>query len=238
MKIGLLVCDDSNKSFPHESGSYVEMFRELFEKLDESIELVPFDVRADEYPKDLTPYAGFLTTGSACSVYDNLPWIETLKIFLHQLYNNHCKYFGVCFGHQLIAESFGGLVKKAPADWMVGVKQTKILKPQSWMQPNNLLCNAISSHQDQILELPNGATRIGAYEGCANAMIKMGERFIGFQGHPEFKQSYALPLMESRNDRISKEILSVARKTFEISPDHKLLAKWIFNFFNERTIDD
>jgi len=53
MKIALLVCDDANNTFPHRSGSYVDMFNRLFEGQRDKVELSPFDVRRNEYPKDI-----------------------------------------------------------------------------------------------------------------------------------------------------------------------------------------
>ena len=231
MKIALLICDDAINLFPHRSGSYVDMFNRLFEGLDAKVELSPFDVRRNEYPKDLRVFDGFLTTGSACSVYENVPWINELKNFIRKLFDNGQPYFGICFGHQLIAESLGGKVAKSDEGWMVGVKRTEIIKQQKWMLPQQSHCLAISSHQDQIVELPPQTEVIGRNQGCQYSMIKLGEHFIGFQGHPEFRKDYALPLMESRRDRIAVEIIESARPTFAISPDFSVLGTWICNFF-------
>ena len=65
------------------------------------IEVVSFDVRKGEYPKDLSKFSGYLTTGSSHSVYDDLPWLQDLKQFIVRLYKEEHKFFGVCFGHQL-----------------------------------------------------------------------------------------------------------------------------------------
>ncbi len=238
MKIALLVCDDSNKTFPHNSGSYVDMFDRLFEGIEHKVELIPFDVRFNKYPGDLSIFDGFLTTGSSYSVYENVPWIYELKNFIRKLFENNHKYFGICFGHQLIAESLGGKVEKSNEGWMVGVKQTKIIKEQPWMMPQQSYCMAISSHHDQIVELPPKAEVIGYYKGCQHSMIKVGDHFIGFQGHPEFRKEYALPLMESRRDRIAVETIESAKFSFEISPDHKLLRTWIYNFLSESVVGE
>ena len=273
MKIALLVCDDSNRTFEHNSGSYVDMFVDLFaplkdevsrpiiqnaidqnrefqkqqdkkhkiesdddfsiEQKKEKIELIPFDVRINEYPNDLNIFDGFLTTGSVHSVYEKLPWINTLKNFIQKLCENNHKYFGICFGHQLIAQSLGGKVEQSNEGWMVGVKQTNIIKPQPWMTPRQSSCHIISSHRDQIVELPPGAEVVGHSQGCPNSMIKLGETFIGFQGHPEFSKEYALPLMISRHDQMNEETIEAAKKSFEVSPDQHLLRNWIINFFSK-----
>ncbi|MES0491900.1 MAG: hypothetical protein ABUK01_18030 [Leptospirales bacterium] len=240
MKIALLVCGDVDKTFQHNSGSYPDMFVRLFagteNNTDQQVELVPFDVRLNNYPRDLTVFDGFLTTGSSLSVYENLTWLYELKNFIRKLYKNGHKYFGVCFGHQLIAESLGGKVEKSSKGWMVGVNQTKIEKPQTWMTPEKSDCMVISCHQDQVVTLPPESEVIGYSLGCPYSMIKVGDHFIGIQGHPEFTKDYALPLIESRQDKIPIDTIEAAKLSFEISPDNTLLRTWIINFFSESNI--
>ncbi|PCJ59722.1 MAG: GMP synthase [Planctomycetota bacterium] len=234
MKIALLVCDDSNRTFPHASGSYVDMFTQLFSEIDHEVELVAFEMQRKEFPEDISSFDGFLSTGGSNSVYEDLPWIDAMKSFVAKLYVEKQKYFGVCFGHQIIAEALGGKVEKAKEGWMVGVKETEITKIQPWMKPAKTLFKLISSHKDQIVKLPPNAETIGLYQGCNCSVLKLEDHFVGVQGHPEFKKEYAQPLMESRKDIIPTEVIEVARASFASSPDHKLLATWSYNFFKEK----
>ena len=57
----------------------------------------------------------YIVTGSRLSVYDDEPWIFALAQFIARALNRRKKLIGICFGHQLMAHFFGGLVAPAPA---------------------------------------------------------------------------------------------------------------------------
>ncbi len=70
-----------------------------------------FDVRAGAWP-DPADHEAFLITGSPAGVYDPLPWIAELIAFLRTLPADR-KLVGICFGHQILAEAFGGRAEKS-----------------------------------------------------------------------------------------------------------------------------
>ncbi|KAJ5545277.1 hypothetical protein N7461_007581 [Penicillium sp. DV-2018c] len=55
----------------------------------------------------LAPIDAILITGSACSAYEDLPWIHEMKFFIQAVHTRypHVKLFGSCFGHQIIAQA-------------------------------------------------------------------------------------------------------------------------------------
>jgi len=58
-------------------------------------------------------------TGCYRSVYDPLDYVEPTKEFIRMVYTNyqHIKLTGWCFGHQIIAEAFGGKVERM--NWVI-----------------------------------------------------------------------------------------------------------------------
>ncbi len=236
MRLGLLICDESKSAIDHPCGSYLNMFQKLFSEFKE-VELVGFDLCQGEYPMDPTEFDGFVSTGSSVSVYDDLEWIQRFEEFLRKLYQLEIKYFGVCFGHQMLARALGGEVGKANQGWMVGVKSVEVHSAQDWMGPNiqtsaenKTKVNIISSHQDQVITLPKGGFPIASSLDCPIAMFGVGDNLVGIQGHPEFQREYAQPLLESRREMIGDIIVDPAIQSYEESLDSREIACWIVNF--------
>jgi GMP synthase-like glutamine amidotransferase len=88
-------------------GRYPAMFGDL---LGSDRIAASYDVASGEYPARPEDHDAYLLTGSAAGVYDDLPWIAPLKRFLVEA-KGKAKLVGVCFGHQIMAEAFGGRVE-------------------------------------------------------------------------------------------------------------------------------
>ena len=231
MKIGLLQCDHVMPENRAAFGDYSDFFGTLFHQYAPEIVFRLFDVQQDEYPKDPSQYSGFIGTGSSCSVWEDIPWINQFKRFIRDLYHNGNKFIGICFGHQMIAEALGGGCEKSDRGWGVGVKEVTIYQKKDWMNPEQKSCRLIVSHQDQISKLPEDAEVLGGNEHCPHSMIAVGSHFLGIQAHPEFTPAYSRRLMQSRIDRIGMKAVQEAGKTLEDKTDEGVVTQWMANFF-------
>ena len=84
-----------------------------------------YEVREGKLPSAPEEQDGYIVTGSPAGVYDDLPWIEPLKTFLVQA-KGKAKLVGICFGHQIMAEAFGGRVEKSDRGWGIGLHRYQI----------------------------------------------------------------------------------------------------------------
>jgi GMP synthase-like glutamine amidotransferase len=224
MKIGLLVCDHIQNDFL----GYPELFGSLLPDYRYEI----FNVCDGVLPNTAMDCDGWIITGSKYSVYDDIDWIVELKYFVKEIANTDKYCIGVCFGHQMLGEAMGGVVKKSPMGWCVGVHEFEIVQKESWMTPFQPQLSLLMSCQDQIQNLPPNSVVLAKSKLCPVGIVRIGERMLGIQGHPEFSVDYVKSLIEDRTNRIGKEIVRTGIESL-VKPTHSSeMARWIENFLS------
>jgi len=233
MIIGLLQCDHVNPEFQHIISDYPQAFGDLFAKYAPDIQLRVYDVCHGELPQSIGECQGYITTGSRYSVYDNEPWIHALAEFVRQVHAHNAKFVGICFGHQLIAQALGGKVAKSDHGWCIGTKPVTLQETPAWMTPGQSEYRLLLSHQDQVLEVPQGGKVFGGNEHCPISMLGVGSNMLGIQAHPEFTPEYAAALMDARRERIGNETVEHAKQTLAEKTDEAAVVHWIDSFFKQ-----
>jgi GMP synthase-like glutamine amidotransferase len=206
-------------------GLYDDMFARL---LGAGFETVSYDVQAGEYPAHPSEHPAYLVTGSAAGVYDPLPWIPPLKDFLRAA-KGEAKLIGICFGHQIMADAFGGRVEKSERGWGVGIQEYGILERPPFMAeaPDRILVPV--SHQDQIVHQPPATRIVAASEFSPFGMLRYEDQpAISMQFHPEFEPGYGEGLLETRRDRIPDPDAAIA--TYDAPNDRLLVGEWMRRF--------
>lgn len=223
MKVGLLLCDRVNEKYIEEFGDYPEMYARLFPHLQFNC----YTVHEDVFPSSVEDYDVYMVTGSRYSVYEEMIWIDKVKSFIREIYKANKYFLGFCFGHQLLAESLGGKVRKASVGWCVGVHTFQVLEKKSWMKPFQNELNFLMMCQDQVVELPPNSQRLLSNKDCPNAMIQVGERMLSIQAHPEFTKAFDRILMESRVDKIGEEKVTQAINSLDKEIHTDVFRNWV-----------
>ncbi len=114
MKIGILETGAPPAALQDRFGLYGAMFENLLGP--SAFDWTVYEVKAGVLPQRPEDCDGYVITGAAAGVYDPEPWIGETREFLRQC-KGKAALVGICFGHQLMAEAFGGRVIKSPKGW-------------------------------------------------------------------------------------------------------------------------
>ena len=223
MKIGILQCGHAMEEIRKAHGDYPAMFRDML--ADNGFIFQTWSVVDMEFPPGIHAADGWLLTGSRHGVYDGLPFIEPLEEFVRDAYAAEVPLVGICFGHQLIAQALGGKVVKFDGGWAVGRQDYE------FDGAGKVSLNAW--HQDQVVELPPGATRVATSPFCVNAAIAYGGRAYTVQAHPEFSNGVVGDLVRLRRGTASypDELMDAALGHMGSLPDSSGIARHIADFF-------
>ncbi|CAN5202288.1 GMP synthase [soil metagenome] len=213
---------------------YPARFRAL---LGDSVPTVRFDVQAGHLPDDPAEFQGAIVTGSAAGVYDDLPWIAPLLDWLRQA-RGQTRLVGICFGHQAMAQAFGGRVEKSDRGWGVGLHRYDIMAQEPWMYPRSASIAIPVSHQDQVVMPPADARVIARSDFTPYAGLAWDDRrsdgwagAMSFQCHPEFQPDYAAALIQARRgSRLPEALADQALTTLGQANDRAVLTAWIRAF--------
>lgn len=222
MKLGILETGRPPEALQPAFGTYPDMFDALLGgRFDR------FDVQAGVLPGRPDDYDAYLITGSSAGVYDDLPWIEPLKAFLRSA-KGSARLVGVCFGHQLLADTFGGQVIKSPKGWGIGLHRYDVVNRADWMDGAGPISVPVS-HQDQVVEQPPRTRVLLASDFTPYAALEyLDQPAISFQFHPEFDPTYAKTLIDARRGaRFDDGFADAAVETLGEPNDRERVGAWI-----------
>ena len=230
-----LVPEPIRDQFP----DYPAMFRDLFAEAGADFRFETVSVVRGAPLPDPAGLGGILITGSPAGVYDPEPWIAPLKDFIRRAAAARVPQAGICFGHQIMAEAFGGRVEKSEKGWGTGRHAYQTLSPPTFEKvalPETI--RIAVSHQDQVVDIPPGA-RVMAASGFTPAA---GLSFdfapaISLQCHPEFTADYAAALyMARRGAPLAPENVEEAVASLNGACDRLLLGRWMAAFFRSSAL--
>jgi GMP synthase (glutamine-hydrolysing) len=137
--------------------------------------------------KDIKNFSHLILSGSRQSCLSDEMWILKLIELIQEASVYNIKILGICFGHQIIARSFGGVLgtaKNPEYGWI------KILKKSD---SDGLILKGLlnefysyASHCEEVIELPKEFKLVAQSETClVQAIEHESKPIFGLQFHPE-----------------------------------------------------
>jgi len=207
-------------------GTYPQMFESLLGR--DSVGPV-YDIAHGKYPAQVQDHDAYLITGSSAGVYDDLLWIAPLKAFLTDA-KGKAKLIGICFGHQIMAETFGGHVVKSDKGWGIGLHHYRLSGAAGWMSGLKKVAIPVC-HQDQVVVQPPATRLLGGNAFCPLGILAYEDQpAFSVQFHPEFDPAFASALIDLVEDEVAPAKAAEARASLEEPNDRHRVADWIRDF--------
>ena len=234
MHINILLCDTFPGRLPDFIPNYESLFFDLFKSIGVEATYRIYQTWQGELPSTVNPDELYLVPGSLDSAYDDKPWIVSLLHWIEKAYCRGAKMMGVCFGHQVIARALGGEVRKYDGGFGAGVRQSRVIDDEMKRFFPDERMRLLYSHHDQVMALPDGATRCATSDFCLNESYRIGRQVVTFQGHPEFTVAYSRHLLTNCSDDLDEVVrLKALHSLDEMLPMGPAAARFALDLLNE-----
>ena len=228
-RITIIETGEVPQKYRERHGSFPDMFERMVRAEDPTATVDVVSIPNGDALPDPSKLEAVLITGAAAGVYDGLDWIAPLENFVRAAYANKTPMVGVCFGHQLIAQALGGVVRKSEKGWGIG-RHIYEVAPGNGVIDGERLAIACS-HQDQVIEAPAQAQTIlfSSFTPHAGLLYANGAT-LSVQPHPEFDVGYASALCELLEGHAPDNVVATAKASLTEPLDSARLGGAITRF--------
>ena len=232
MKLCILDNDILEGHLAERYTSFGELFIRLFQRVGADWQTEVFSTQLGQYPASFDAFDAVLLTGSRADSFSSEPWVVELRTRVTQLLAQRKKMVGVCFGHQLIALCLGAPVGRAPQGWGAGRMTYDWHRPDLPHSAARTQIALLASHQDQVFELPPGATLVASSDFCPVASFTLGQEVFCIQPHPEFESSLSAYLLDKRRDLLGEERYQASMDSLQLEHEGEHIARLVVDFLD------
>jgi GMP synthase (glutamine-hydrolysing) len=178
---------------------------------------------------------GLLPLGGAMGANDDhvAPWLVHERALLVDAVERGIPVLGLCLGGQLLASAMGGRVTLGPATeiGVVDVQRTVagLVDPvmSQAVPAAGADIPAAQWHQDNIVELPDGAVLLLTNPACPVQGFRVGDTAYGLQLHPEVDPDTFLTWADVADEALERSGRDVAQAAAEVrEAGADLIAAW------------
>ncbi len=185
--------------------------------------------------------AGVVITGSHAMVTDRLPWSVAVEAWLPRILDAGIPMLGICYGHQLLAQAFGGEVGFHPGGKEIGTVAVHLRNEAGgdplfqWL-PKTFAAHV--THAQTVLRLPPEAVHLASNSFEPHHAFRLGGCAWGIQFHPEYDAYIMRDYIEAQ----AEELASTGRDVQEIldsvtdTPEAALLLRTFAGLVQSRSV--
>ncbi|MBD3422164.1 MAG: glutamine amidotransferase [Chitinivibrionales bacterium] len=191
--------------------SIIEKYGDFDEMILRTMELTTKDALIIDVPRNgVFPHedtvGGVIITGSHSFITDNEPWIEQTELWIRKLVRGESPpMLGICFGHHLLAQAFGGVIGFNPDGPEFG---HTIINLHEAAHADRLFTGlpesfqGLQSHSQSVITLPAGAHLLASNDHDRHQAFRLGETTWGIQFHPEFDEEIAIEYIKNYSSEL------------------------------------
>lgn len=228
MKIAILECDTPREFLYDVYGRYGQMYTQWMSAHFAEAEFDAFAVHQDGVLPAVSDYDGYMLTGSRHDLSGRQPWMLDIEDLLRAARAEGIPVAGICFGHQIMANAYGGTVERAPGGWVLG---RQCYQPRQGDAVADLYSFAI--HQDQVVKRPEGVRVVHGNARVENGRLEYDFPAMSVQYHPEFFPDFYRKLMHYCLESRMMDAGLIERALAEVSDgsDGGVIARQFAEFF-------
>jgi GMP synthase-like glutamine amidotransferase len=176
----------------------------------------------------LEPFDAMIVMGGPQDVWqeDLYPWLRDEKAAIRRfVVEMRRPFFGICLGHQLLADALGGRVQKAkiPEQGLMRVWKTEEGARDPLLRAIGDPFTALQWHGAAVVEVPEGSVVLARNEACPIQAFRYGDRAYGVQFHIEVTKDTVIDW--SKHIRPVMNEVELARKVDAAYPELHTLAR-------------
>ncbi len=182
-----------------------------------------------------------LITGSEFHVYDRQDWVEQTEDFVMNALEAGIPVLGVCYGHQLLADTIGGTVGNVDApdqdpliDREMGfntITLTDTGAASTLFDGFPQQFRSFTSHADRVTALPDNAVTLATNAYGNHGFTSTEYPAYGIQFHPEYGLDLAQQLLDEKDLTTEQRNAVEATMTEENAAEAKESRTVFDNFF-------
>ena len=167
--------------------------------------------------------SGVIITGSHAMVSDAEPWSVTTAHWLRKLAETSIPVLGICYGHQLLAEAFGGTVDFHPGGREIGtveITTAAAAKSDPLFRELPETLHVHVAHAQSVIKLPRRATLLAKNNFETHHAFVIDNHIWGLQFHPEFNTEITKAYILELESDLQKEGFNISPLLASLKPSY------------------